>query len=145
MINTGQIQITPYNPGSVAITGGTIAANFDEIIQAASDTLTAAELRGQTINNYDQAAADNLQTLPTAAEGMSFVGVCGTAQAAHYFGFKADTNDKIYLDGTAGSDNGIVKIAAPVVGSMIYFFTFKTGVTSYDWAALTISGVWVAA
>jgi len=131
---------TPANGDFLLLTG-----NLDEIVQAASDTLGVAELRGQTISNFGQGAADNLQTLPTAAEGMSFLAVCGTAQAANYFGFQADTNDKIYLNGTAGSDNGIVKIAAPVVGAMIYFFTFKTGATSWDWAAITIYGVWVAA
>lgn len=131
---------TPANGDFLLLTG-----NFDEIVQASSDTLTVAELRGQTISNYGQGAADNLQTLPTAAEGMSFTAVCGTAQASNYFGFKADTNDKFYLDGTAGSDNGIVKIAAPVVGAMIYFYTFQTGATTWDWAALTVSGLWVAA
>ena len=153
----------PYNPGSVAITGGTIdgtpiggttpaagaflglTGNVNEIIQASSDTLTAAELRGTFINNFGQGAADNLQTLPTAAEGMSFVLICGTAQAANYYGVQADTNDKIYLDGTAGSDNGIVKIAAPVVGAAIAFYTFQTGTSTYDWFANSVSGVWVAA
>jgi len=149
--------------GNITITGGTIdgttiggttpangdflllTGNFNEIVQASSDTLTVAELRGQLISNYGQGAADNLQGLPTAAEGMSFMLVCGTAQAANYFGVQADTNDKIYLDGTAGSDNGIVKINAPVVGAKIYFHTFQTGDSAWDWAADTISGLWVAA
>ena len=149
--------------GNISITGGTIdgttiggttpangdflllTGNFNEIVQASSDTLTVAELRGQLISNYGQGAADNLQGLPTAAEGMSFMLVCGTAQAANYFGVQADTNDKIYLDGTAGSDNGIVKIAVPVVGVKIYFHTFQTGVGTYDWAADSIIGAWVAA
>jgi hypothetical protein len=131
---------TPANGDFLLLTG-----NFDEIVQASSDTLTAAEVKGTVINNYDQGAADNLQTLPTAAEGMSFMLVCGTAQAANYFGVQADTNDKIYLDGTAGSDNGIVKINAPVVGAKIYFHTFQTGASTWDWAADTITGTWVAA
>jgi hypothetical protein len=118
--------------------------DLDEIIQSVSDTLTAAELKGIIISNYGQGASDNLQMLPRAAEGMSFVAVCGTAQDANYFRFQADTNDKIYLDGTAGSDNGYVEIAAPVVGAKIVFFTFQTGANVYDWAATTVSGTWVA-
>jgi hypothetical protein len=128
-----------------ATTPGIVRGAIDEIVQASSDTLTAAELRGTFINNFGQGAADNLQTLPTAAEGMSFVLICGTAQAANYFGVQADTNDKIYLDGTAGSDNGIVKIAAPVVGAAIAFYTFQTGTSTYDWFANSVSGVWIAA
>ncbi len=117
---------------------------FDEIIQAASDTLTVAEVKGMQISNYGQGAANNLQGLPTAAKGMSFAAVCGTAQAAHYFRFQAAANDKFYLDGVAGSDNGSVSIAVPVVGATIYFFTFQTGATTWDWYASTIAGNWVA-
>jgi len=123
---------------------GNIKGNMDEIIQATSDTLTAAELRGTIISNYGQGAANNLQGLPTAAEGMNFIGVCGTAQAAHYFRFQAGATDKIYLDGVAGADNGYVSIAAPVVGSCIYFFTFQTGAGVYDWYAATTVGTWLA-
>jgi hypothetical protein len=161
MINTGQIHITPL--GNIAVTGGSINGTsiggtisaagtfttlkgfFDEIVVASSGNLTSSYLKGTQLNNYDQGAADNLQTLPTAAEGMSFMLVCGTAQAGNYFGVQADTDDKIYLDGTAGSDNGIVKIAAPVVGAKIYFHTFQTGASTWDWAADTITGTWVAA
>jgi len=133
---------------TASIIGGTIdgtAIGFNEVIQATSDTLTAAEVKGTQISNYGQGAADNLQALPTAAKGMSFILICGTAQAANYYGVQADTNDKIYLDGTAGSDNGIVKIAAPVVGAAIAFYTFQTGTSTYDWFANSVSGVWIAA
>jgi len=120
-------------------------ALFNEIIQATSDTLSIAEVSGMQINNFGQAAADNLQTLPTAAEGMSFTLVCGTAQAANYFGVQADTNDKVYLDGVVGADNGIVKIAVPVVGAKIVFSTFQTEGAAWDWMAATVYGNWVAA
>ena len=126
------------------IVAGNIKGNMDEIIQATSDTLTAAEVRGTIISNYGQGAADNLQTLPTAAEGMNFIGVCGTAQAANYFRFQAGATDKIYLNGVAGADNGSVSIAVPVVGSSIVFYTFQTGAGVYDWGAITVSGLWTA-
>lgn len=121
-----------------------LKGSMDEIVQASSDTLEAAEVKGTIITNYGQGSSNNLQELPTAAEGMSFVAICGTAQAAHYFRFQADSSDKIYLDGTAGSDNGYISIAVPVVGAMIVFSTFQAGATAWDWAAVTISGSWVA-
>ena len=123
----------------------TLSGSMDEIIQASSDTLTAAEVKGSIISNYGQGAADNLQGLPTAAEGMNFIGVCGTAQAANYFRFQAGATDKIYLNGVAGADNGSVSIAVPVVGASIVFYTFQTGAGVYDWGAITVSGLWIAA
>jgi hypothetical protein len=132
-----------HGVGDRGFTDGRYLA-FDEIIQAASDTLTVAEVKGMQISNYGQGAENNLQGLPTAAKGMSFAAVCGTAQAAHYFRFQAAANDKFYLDGVAGSDNGSVSIAVPVVGATIYFFTFQTGATAWDWYASTIAGNWVA-
>lgn len=124
------------------IDGGSF--RHDEIIKASSDTLTVAEVENTIISNYGQGASDNLQAFPTAAEGMSFRAVCGTAQAAHYFRFQADTNDKVYLDGVAGNDNGYVEIAVPVVDAYIDFYTFKTGATTWDWAAQTGFGNWAA-
>lgn len=133
----------------VKIVGGTgdfdtLKGGMEEIVKASSSSLSAKSLRGTIITNYGQGAANNLQALPTAAEGMSFVAVCGTAQGAHYYRFQADTSDKIYLDGTAGSDNGYVEIAAPVVGGMIVFMAFQTGATTFDWIAVTIAETWVA-
>lgn len=133
----------------VKIIGGTgdfdtLKGGMEEIVKASSGALSAKSLRGTIITNYGQGAANNLQTLPTAAEGMSFVAVCGTAQGSNYFRFQADTSDKIYLDGAAGSDNGYVSIAAPVVGAMIVFMAFQTGATTFDWIASIITGSWVA-
>jgi len=133
----------------VTIVGGTgdfdkLTGGMEEIIKASSGALSGKDLRGPILSNYGQGAANNLQTLPTAEEGMSFVAVCGTAQGAHYFRFQADTSDKIYLDGVAGSDNGYIEIAAPAVGGMIVFMTFRTGASTFDWIAVTISETWVA-
>jgi len=123
---------------------GTLTGGTEEIVKASSGALSGKDLRGAIITNYGQGAANNLQALPAAAKGMSFVAVCGTAQGAHYFRFQADTSDKIYLDGAAGSDNGYVEIAAPVVGGMIVFMTFQTGAATFDWIAVTIAETWIA-
>ena len=113
-----------------------------EIIKTATGDLTAVEISGTLINNYGQ-AADVVLTLPVAVSGLSFMVVCGTT-VANYYRIKANTNDKIYLDGTAGADNGYVGIASAAVGATITFMAFQTGAEAYDWIATAISGNWVA-
>ena len=113
-----------------------------EIIKTATGDLTAVEISGTLINNYGQ-AADVVLTLPVAVSGLSFMVVCGTT-VANYYRIKANINDKIYLDGTAGADNGYVGIASAAVGATITFMAFQTGAEAYDWIATVISGNWVA-
>ena len=111
---------------------------FDEIIQAATDTLTAAECKDKQISNYSQ-SAENTQTLTTAAEGMSSRVVIATAgQGA--FHLKAGASDKIYLDGVALDDADKVSLATPAVGNFFSFFSFQTGASAYDWHVISGSG-----
>ena len=118
---------------------------FDEIVQAATDTLTVSELRNTIINNYGQSAA-NTQTLPTAAEGMSakFV-IAITGQGA--FHIKAGATDKIYLnksfDTVILDDGDKVSCATPAIGNHISFWTFQTGAAAWDWIAVCGNGVWL--
>lgn len=108
-----------------------------------SGALSVADVTNTLITNYGQGAADVALTLPTAAAGMSFVAVVGTVQAGNTWKFTADTNDKIYLDGTGGTDNQSA-IVTPAVGDCITLFTFQTGEGAYDWIAKTVSGTWTA-
>lgn len=112
--------------------------SFDEIIQAATDTLTATECKGKQINNYGQNAA-NTQTLAAAAEGMSGRVVIATAgQGA--FHLKAGASDKVYLDGVALDDGDKVSLATPAVGNFFSFFSFQNGASAYDWYVISGSG-----
>ena len=111
---------------------------------SANATLTAANCYGTMISNYGQAAADVHLDLPTAAAGLNFIAIVGTAQAANFWKLRADTNDKIYLDGVAGSDNGYVGLAAPAVGDYATFITFQTGANAWDWICKSGYGTWVA-
>jgi hypothetical protein len=121
---------------------GTLTAKSSELVFASTDTLDAAECHGTILNNYGQ-ADDTVITLPTIAVGMSFTVLLGTT-VAKYYRIKAGTNDKIYLDGTAGSDNGYVGIASAVAGASLMFVAFQTGASAYDWYCSTISGTWTA-
>lgn len=113
-----------------------------EFIKAATATLTSDMMYGGVINTYGQ--TDNIVlTLPAPQVGMCFTAIVGTT-VAKYVRVKAATTDKIYLDGSAGSDAGYVGIASVTAGEAIAFFTFQTGAGAYDWFAKTLSGTWVA-
>jgi hypothetical protein len=109
----------------------------------ASGALSAANVSNTVISNYGQAASNVALTLPAAAAGYSFIAVVGTAQSGNTWKITADTNDKIYLDGTAGTDNQSV-IVTPAVGNFITFISFQTGSSAYDWIAVTGNGTWTA-
>lgn len=119
-----------------------ITSLIKEVVKTSTGNLSTAEVSGTIINNYGQ-SDDVVLTLPTAAEGMSFMVVLGTT-VAKYFRIKAPTGEVIYLDGTAGSSGGYVGIASAVVGAAISFVAFKTGTSSWAWLAMPSAGTWVA-
>lgn len=145
-IDLGNISITGGTVDNTTIGGTTPATgtftllkgNTDEIIKAASDTLTAAECKGQIINNYGQ-SAENTQTLPAAAKGMHGT-VCISTAGAGAFHLKAGPSDKIYLDGVAIDDGGKVSLATPAVGNFFSYFSFQNGASVYDWQVVSGSG-----
>jgi len=125
---------TLYSGGAVKATEVTVASNT---------TLTVANVSGTIITNYGQGASTVTATLPTAEAGLNFVAIMGTTQGSYQWKLKAGTNDKIFLDGTAGTDNQCA-IVTPEQGNAIHFCTFKTGSSSWDWKATTLTGVWTA-
>ena len=114
----------------------------NEVIKSSTATLTTAEVTGTIINNYGQ-DDDTTLTLPTATKGLTFMVVLGT-EVSKYFRIKPDTNDKIYLSGTAGADGGYVGVSSAKIGNTISFTSFKTGTDTYDWLAVSIAGDWSA-
>lgn len=134
------------NPDSVCeTTPCTIRGLNKEVLAPDTAALSALQCSGTIINNYGMANADAIIDLPAAASGLSFLVVLGAARA-HYYRLRClnAANDKIYLNGVAGSDDGYVGIATAVVGASISFFAFQTGAGVYDWFAITISGEWIA-
>jgi hypothetical protein len=138
-VAAGTVENKYVNPKELA---GRLAVT--EVDGHAAGALTAAQVTNTTIHNADQAASDVTKGLPTAAKDYRFVGVVATAQAGNEWCFQADTNDKVYLDGVAGSDNGKVCNNAPAVGHWIACRTFKSSASTYDWLCESGEGTWVA-
>jgi hypothetical protein len=134
-------------PGAIGeTTPSTIRSKNVEIFKTASgdSPLTAAQCCGTVVSNYGMTDADCAISLPTAVAGYSFVLVL-PAVRARYFKLRADTSDKIYLSGVAGSDNGYVGVASGyLTASSATFFTFKASDGGYDWFCLPIYGTWIA-
>lgn len=138
----------------VIVAPGAIGTTTPDIIQGktkefyktanADSPLTALQCSGTIVSNYGMTDADCAISLPTAISGLSFVCVL-PAVRARYFKLRADTSDKIYLLGVAGSDNGYVGVASGyATGSSASFFTFKASDGGYDWFCIPIFGAWVA-
>jgi len=137
-VQVGNLPFTQDNQNETIT--GFWSVKYQEVVKTTTDTLTAAECSGTVINNYGQSSTMTL-TLPTAAKGLKFLYVIGTAgQTSH---IKAGASDKIYLDGTALDDADKVSNngASSVVGEQIVFYTFQTGSSTYDWIAQTVNGV----
>ena len=110
----------------------------------ADSPLTVDQCKKTLVNNYGMTDADCVINLPTAVTGLSFIATL-SAVRARFFKFRADTNDKIYLSGAAGSAHGYVGVASGyATGSSCQMFTFKASDGSFDWFCLPIFGTWVA-
>lgn len=105
----------------------------------ATDDIDVAHCNGSIINNWGQGAEATL-TLPVAASGLHFkVIISEETYALH---IKANTDDKIYLNGTALDNTDKVSLATPAVADSAIFFTFLTGDSEWNWVCQTITGTW---
>jgi len=138
--------ITPVPPAIGETTPNSIRGTNIEIYKTANadSPLTAAQVSGTIVSDYGMTDVDCTIALPTATLGYSFYCIL-PAVRAKFFKLQADTNDKIYLGGTAGSDNGLVGVASGyATASCAVFFTFKASDGGYDWYCASIFGTWVA-
>ena len=134
-------------PGTIGgTTPGVVYATMKEIYKtsSAASPLTALQVSRTIVSNYGMTDADCVISLPTAAEGYTFICILPTVRAKH-FKFRADTNDKIYLSGVAGSNNAYVGVASGyATGASCQMFTFKASDGGFDWFCIPIFGTWVA-
>lgn len=115
-----------------------------EYIRPVSASITADQMLDSVINNYGQGTYNNLQDLPPASADLRCTFDLGTDPGGTYlFAFRAYSGDKIYLNGVTGGDGEAVAIE-PTVGDKIVVEAFQTGVSSWDWLAITHRGTWVA-
>lgn len=131
-------QVLTSNATPVAAWSSSLAVGITATTEAATDTLTAAQVNGGVVNNYGQAAPNTL-TLPTAAAGYNCIVVVSTAGAGA-LNVKAGASDKIYLDGVALDDGDKAALATPAVGNTLTCFTFQTGASAYDWICTSGGG-----
>ncbi len=130
--------------GSGALVFGTgPAITAAEVDGSTAFALSAAQVSRTIINNYGQGAANVNLTLPTAAAGLTFIGIVGTAQAANYWRFTSGSAN-IYANVGAGLVSGktYISIAVPTVGARISFFTVKTGAATWSWMCGSSEGTW---
>ena len=105
----------------------------------ATGDIDISDCNGSILNNWGQEAEATL-TLPVAASGLHFkVIISESTYALH---IKANTDDKIILDGTALDNADKVSLASPAVADSAFFFTFQTGASKWNWACQTITGTW---
>lgn len=116
------------------------ATLMTEVDGHVTGNLTAGNCTGGVITNVGQSNTEAVLTLPVCSAGLNFIAIVGEVSSAAWK-FKANTTDKVYLDGTAGADNASVGIATSTVGDFISFVAFKNG-ASYDWLAMSGTGTW---
>lgn len=141
----GGVNVDLASPGAIGSTtpaAGTftvLKGNFPNLVKAATGTLVADEMNGQTVNNYGQ-TDDTTLTLDAGADGLWFNVLLGTAVAKYYR--LAPTTVAIYLDGKSCGAGKYVGIASAVVGAAMSCKTFQTGASTYDYYCSAISGAW---
>lgn len=116
------------------LTYGNSPCNPTEIDAHTAQSPTAAQLaacNATSVHNYNQAASNINNTLPTAAANLGFIAMVSTAQAANYWRFTAASAGTIYLNGSAtGKD--YVEYTTPAAGAYFSCFTANRGNT-YVW------------
>ena len=137
---TGAFTLTASTGAGAPVRAAGAKTTFDEIIKTASGTLTAAEVSGTAINNYNQ--SDNVALeLPAAAEGYSALITLGTT-VAKYFRLTPASGEIIALDGATTGADKYIEIASAVKYASIYIYTIQTGASTFEWCANTIVGLW---
>jgi hypothetical protein len=142
-ITGGSIDGTPIGATTPAAgTFTTLKGKSDEIIIAATGSLSAAQMLGQIINNYGQ-AADVTLNIAAASKGEKFTIILGTT-VAKAFDIAPAAGDSIYVAGVTTGAGKYLGIASAVIGATVKFEAFQTGAGTYSWNATVISGTWVA-
>jgi len=112
------------------------------VIKSGSAILTADECTGMAITIYGQ-TDDVTLTLPTAFAGGSFR-VQVSADLAKYIRITPNGSEIQSFDGIDLNAGYYVYLSAATKGAMIQYVAIKTGASSWQWCALTITGQWYA-
>ncbi len=117
-----------------------ITANQVDGSATADWTLVPANTSRTIINNYGMADSAQTLTLPTAAEGMTFIAIIGT-QRNKLWKLLASGTDHIYWDaaGTLTAGKHWFGSTNDPVGCRASCATFQTGAAQYDWVCGALS------
>ena len=131
---------------NITITGGsisdvTIAAKI--IIKAASVALTAAECTGTRVMVYGQTEDLKLDLPPAFANGSFTIEVTQTV-AGKYIRIDPYGSEVQALNGTDLTAGYYIGMAEATKGTTVTYRAIKTGATSYQWMAYSVTGTWLA-
>jgi hypothetical protein len=132
----------------------TPAITFDEVLirctgeaapsafctAAGAGTLTAANVSRTMLNTYGRDEAQTI-TLPTAAEGMTFIVVVGTQHDSAFTIAKGAS--AMYFE-VSGAPHGVAAFIETnqAVGSRASCATFQTAAATWSWLCGSVSGTW---
>ena len=115
---------------------------FDEVVIAATGSITSAYFNGTVINTYGQ-TDDIVLTVDAATKGANFKVVIGTT-VAKYVRIDPAAGDSIFPDGlTTTGDGKYIGNASVTKFDEIYFESIQTGASDYDWKVTSGLGAWV--
>lgn len=103
-------------------------------------TVTALEVSGTILNNYNASPSAREFDLPAIAKGLNFKFALGDANNV-----TLDPNGTEYmmLDGTLmAAGEAIVNTTTPAIGDAIVCNAFQVGASTYYWDCRTLSGDW---
>ena len=135
--------IATQNADNVTITGGSVenATIAPKIItKSGSGSLSAAECTGTIIHLYGQTLDTTLE-LPAAFANGNFVFVVD-ATVDKYVRLDPTGSEVQSLDGTDLTAGYYVGLTTAVKGAVIQYIAIRTGASTYQWAAFTVTSAW---
>lgn len=135
--------IATQNSDNATITGGSLSGTTIApkiITKSGSGSLSAAECTGTIIHLYGQTLDTTLE-LPAAFANGNFVFVVD-ATVEKYVRLDPTGSEVQSLDGTDLTAGYYVGLTTAVKGAVIQYIAIRTGASTYQWAAFTVTSAW---
>lgn len=135
--------LATQNADNATITGGSLSGTTIApkiITKSGSGSLSAAECTGTIIHLYGQTLDTTLE-LPAAFANGNFVFVVD-ATVEKYVRLDPTGSEVQSLDGTDLTAGYYVGLTTAVKGAVIQYIAIRTGASTYQWAAFTVTSAW---